>query len=176
MNEGATDLEPGTVAAEIAGDARSILKQIAERRDKREDYLTLDIPTWDGELRARYEILGTDEIQKMIRRQRTRAAGNSKNPSIGAEADADFLIKSCIGIFAYDVENDVEVEIAKGYDLSIAQILEPKDKDTGAPIEIKTERQLVMYLMGWENIVVQSHAQKVGRWMQNPSLDVSDPQ
>lgn len=170
-------LEPGRTGPEIAGDTKSILDRIKERRDAREDKLTTDIPSWGGDLKARYQVLDRNEIDKMVKRIRARAAGNG---SSGTDADADFLLKACVGVIAYDLDSDIEEEIAPGYTMELASMLNPKfpkgHPQAGQPYPCPTERHLVVYLFGFNNIAMASHAAKVARWMQDTSKPVEDPQ
>lgn len=178
MHDDTLDLEPGQLGAEIAGDTKSILTRIKERRDARDDELTLDIPSWGGDLRAKYKVLDRSEIDKMVKRIRARQTGNGG--STGTDADADFLIKACVGVIAYDVDTDTEEQISDGYTLALRDLLEPKyprgHPQEGQDYPCPTERHLVVYLLGLNNIAMASHAAKVARWMQDTSRPVEDPQ
>jgi len=178
MEAGSTpDYEPGTSAAEIAVDHRSVLDRIKQRRDDAEDFLTVDIPSWDGDLRAKYKVLPRAEVEKMIRRVRARQNGA---PQSGIEAEADFLVESCIEILGYDAETDTEFHVGDGYTLDFARELDPRfpkgHPQEGDPVPIKDERELVVYMLKWNGIALAAHAQTVAKWMQDLKKPVTDPQ
>lgn len=166
-------LEPETDAPTIAVDSPSVLEKIKKRRDEREDTLTIEIPSWDGDLMAVYKVVERDDIEKMIRRAR-RAAQDGNRADAAMEADADFLIKACVGVKAVDPDSDIEQQIATGYTMDLARMLDPKN-EAGDPIQIRNERELVAYLVKWNGIALAAHGQKVARWMQDTSKPVEDP-
>lgn len=159
-------IEPGTEAAEIAADSKSLLDRIKAARDEREDVLTIDIPSWDGDLQAKYRVVHRQEIEKMVRRIRSRASGNGDS---GSAADVDFLINACVGIQAYDSETDVTRPLTSGYTSELASML-------GNPDGTETPKQLVAYLFKGNTIAIGAHAIKVARWMQDTTKPIEDPQ
>jgi hypothetical protein len=172
-------LEPGVDAVVIAADAQSILDRATKRRDEQEDYQIFDIPTWEGDLKAKYKIVDRGELEKMVQRIRKRSRGSSNGSNSGVEADADFLIKACIGIIAYDADADFEVTISPGYTMELASMFKPV-WPKGHPLEgetfaIKTTRELVIYLFKWNGIALATHGAKVARWMQDPTRLAEDP-
>jgi hypothetical protein len=176
MNE--EDLQPG-IAAEVAGDVRSVMDRINDRRDSDEDVLTIDIPSWGGDLKAKYQVLHRDEIEKMIRRAQAQARGNGSDS--GVDADAAFLVKACVGVVAVDPEDgETEIELAPGYTMDLARTLKPKyprgHPQAGDPVPIKNERQLVVYMLRWNGVALASHGQTVARWMQTMKRPIEDPQ
>jgi hypothetical protein len=170
------DVRPETSGPEELG-GKSLLDRVKARRDERDSFLTIDIPSWDGELKARYQVLHRSDIEKMVKRIRARQNKNGNDATSGSDADLDFLIKACVGIVAHDNETDEEEVIADGYVLSLAAMLEPHDEFDN-PIDITNERQLVAYLMGKgdSSIALASHSMKVARWMQDTTAPVEDPQ
>ena len=171
-------IEPGTTAPETAADSHSVLDKIKQRRDEREDILTIDIPSWDGDLKAKYQVLDRSEVEKMIRRVRARS-NNGNSSAAGTDADCDFLIKACVGVVAYDADTDTETPVADGYTMTFARLLEPVwpkgYAQEGEPIKMNNERELVVYLFKWNNIALAAHGQRVARWMQDTSKPVEDP-
>lgn len=159
------DIEPGADAADAAA-GKSILDKISARRDERlrEEVLTLDIPSWDGELRAKYRVVDRVELEAMIRkiRQRSRQPGSGDQAS---DADADFLVKACVGVVAYDSDTDDTARVSDGYDKTLAEML-------GLPTE--RARELVVYLFKGNGIALAAHAMKVAKWMQDTSKPVDD--
>lgn len=171
-------LEPGQAAPEIAADSQSILDKITKRRDQRDDTEVFDIPSWGGELKARYKVVDRADLEKMIDRIRRRRGSNGS--SSGVEADADFLIKACIGVVAHDLDTDDEQEIASGYTMDLASILKPVYPKghpmEGKPVTLHNERELVIYLLKWNGVALATHGAAVARWMQDTSKPVGDPQ
>lgn len=169
--------EPGTSAAEVAIDRKSVLDRIKQRRDDAEEFLTVDIPSWDGDLKAKYKVLPRAEVEKMIRRVRARQNGA---PQSGIEAEADFLIESCVEIIGYDAEVDETFHVGNGYDMDLAHSLDPRypkgHPQEGEPVKIDNERELVVYMLKWNGIALAAHAQTVAKWMQDLKTPVADPQ
>lgn len=172
-----TDFEPGATPAALAVDHESVLDRIKKRRDEAEDFLTIDIPSWDGDLRAKYKVLDRDYVEKMIRRIRARANGAATS---GIEAEADFLIEACVEILGYDAENDKEFHVANGYGADLSAALDPKwpqgHPQAGQSIQFSSDRELVVYMLKWNGIALATHAQTVARWMQDLKKPVTDPQ
>lgn len=161
------DIEPGATAAEVA--SRSKLDEIKARRDARGDKLTIGIPSWGDELRARYRVVDRKEIDRMVRRIRTRANGAAES---GPEADIDFLINACTEVVAAPVDGDYDEDegehVSNGYNKQLADSLaNPQGTDTA--------RGLVAYLFKGNTISISAHAAKVARWMQDTSRSVEDP-
>lgn len=172
-------MEPGLSAGEVANDTQSVIDRIKGRRAARPDEETFDIPSWGGDLKARYKVLDRPEIEKMIKRARAAAEGNGSGS--GTAADADFLIKACTGVVAIDPEDgETEHLLAPGYEMSLANVLEPMYPEghpqAGQPVEIKDQRQLVIYLLRWNGIALAAHGQQVARWMQTMKKPIEDPQ
>lgn len=172
------DLDPELSATEVAAGAETIVQKIARRREQRDGTETFDIPTWDGDLRAKYQVLPKQEIQAMIRRARAAQNGGA---SAGSDADCDFLIQACVGILAYDPDSGEELTIAEGYTMDLAAMLDPRypkgHPQEGDPVRITNPRELVVYMFRWQGVTLTAHAQTIGRWMQNPKREFAeDPQ
>lgn len=158
------DVEPGVAAAEQAADSRSFLDKIKARRDGLEDLSEpVEIPSWGGELLARYKVIAKSELEIMIRRIR----GN-RNSEGDVTADLDFLIKACAEVIARDAETGEERKLSSGYNMELAELL-------GEPEGAESARGLVLYLFKNNGIAVSAHAMKVARWMQDTSRPVEDP-
>lgn len=167
-DEDRLDVEPGVTGPEEAAGSRSLLDRIKARRDESDDVLELDIPSWGGELKARYRVVAKAELEKMVRKIRARQSGNGSND--GTEVDLDFLISACIGVIAEDAESMEREEVASGYNAGLADIL-------GHPDGTGTARGLVLYLFKHNGIALAAHSMKVARWMQDTSKRPdSDPQ
>lgn len=180
VNDNELQLEEGLAADHAAG-SDSLLERITKKRAQLEDVLTIDIPSWDGDLRAKYKLQDRREIEKMVRRIRARATKETMDQE-GINADLDFLIKACVGVVAYDVEEDQEVPLTNGYTMELVDILKPvypkNHPKEGEPVEINGQRELVAYMLGWNNIALATHGQAVARWMQDTSKKPvgADPQ
>lgn len=172
--DGPLQHDPDISAAQVAGGGGSVLDRIKRRRTDQSDVLWLDIPSWGGELKARYQVLDRDEVEKMIRRVQARQRQGDKSRS-DSTPDLDFLIKACTEVKAVDSETDEEETLTPGFTLELVDMLDPKDED-GSPIAIKDQRSLVAYLVKYNGIALAAHAQKVARWMQDTSKSVEDPQ
>jgi hypothetical protein len=187
MSEQDTILEPGETGIETGSGSTSLLDRIKQRRDARDDFLVIGIPSWNDELRARYQVLDRDEIDRMVRRIRARVAGaqNGSRTATGSNADIDFLIKACVGVIAHDNETEEEAEIAVGFDMNLARLLGEEQQDgsvlmqlddKGTTMLVHNEKELVSYLIKGNTIALATHSQKVARWMQDTSRPVEDPQ
>lgn len=163
--EGGAGLVPGVPAADIAK-TKSVLERVKERRREQsdEDVLTLDIPSWDGALKANYKVIARSELEKILK----RLAKGAKDADATA-GDIDFLIKACVGVIAYDEETGESEEVAAGYGLQLAEVLDH---------QAETAREVVLHLMKYNGIAIGAHAQRVALWMQDTSRSVnpSDPQ
>jgi hypothetical protein len=171
-NDDGLGVEPGTTAVEEAAESRSLLDRLKKRRDERPDILTLDIPSWDGELKADYQLVTRSDLEQMARKVRQRAQVSEKvgdDQNSGLRADIDFLVKACVRVHAHDSETSEEMEVGTGYNAGVAAALgnpEGTDNTTG----------LVLYLFKNNGIAVSAHALKIARWMQDTSKSVEDPQ
>jgi len=169
IRDGGDDLgvEPGVSAAEEAAGALSVLDRVKARREERiaDETLTLDIPTWGGELRAKYKVVPRPDLEKMVRKIRARQSGNGQG---GNEADLDFLIQACVGVVAYDTESGEQEEVTNGYNKQLSDLL---------GVEAPAARDVLLYLFKGNGIAIAAHAMKVARWMQDTSKDPEqDPQ
>lgn len=166
-------IEPGVSGSEEM--VQSALDRIVKRRQDRVEILNIDIPSWDGDLIACYQVLNRSELEKMIRVIRARARSNGANA--GGEADLDFLIKACVEVKGYDQEKDVKFHISDGYDMDLADKITLYD-EFGQEIEVHNPRELVASIMGKTDasIALAAHSVKVARWMQDTSKSVEDPQ
>lgn len=187
MSEIEDTLDPGT-AAEQSIDAVSVLDKIKKRRDERDDETVVSIPSWGDELKAKYRVIDRAEVDLMIRNIRIRTARQGKNgnaDTTGSEADADFLIKSCIGVIAYDLETGTEVTVGSGFNMAFASMLGDPDPESQSTILIRDgdeivarvsrPAELVAYLLKGNSIALASHAQSIARWMRDTSKPIEDP-
>lgn len=174
LEDSPLDLDPDSSTATIAAGGGSVLDRVKKRRTNKAAEVWLDIPSWGGEMKAQYQVLDRDEVEKMIRRVQARQRQGDQRKS-DSTPDLDFLIKACIGVKAFDMETEEEQILATGYSMELVPLLDPRDEDEN-PIVVKDQRGLVAYLMKYNGIALAAHAQKVARWMQDTGKSVEDPQ
>lgn len=166
---------------------QSILDRAKARRAGRDlDHEWFDIPSWDGELKGRYKVLERDDVERMVRSVKMRNVSNGKgnqagqsNRGAGAESDLDFIVKACVNLKVHDNETEEEKELCISYsDIdSIKELFDdPDHAELHSAVEsIRSPREAVAFLMGYNGIAIASHAAKLARWMQDTSKE-SDPQ
>lgn len=145
-------------------DAASRLAQIRAERDALAgaEYLDLPIPTWNGDLVARYQVIERRQAER-LQQQFAKAKG-------GGDSDLDFIIRACVSIWMPDADGTlVRVETDDGrpvrYDGQLAQLLGLDDPQM-------TARQIVGYLFRENQIAISAHANRVATWMQDTSVEV----
>lgn len=156
-------------AAEVAR-GQSLLDRAQQRREERKGTEEFNIPTWGGELLARYKVVPRRELNKIINKGRGKKGEAADRADV--ESDCDFLIKACVGIVARDIDTEEREEVASGYNEDLTRKLNKEDK-------IGSARELVLYMFsdkeGKANTVaLGAHCMKVARWMQDPSRPVDD--
>lgn len=133
------------------------LDDIKRARDARmqTEHLTLPIPTWSGDLAARYRVLGEDDIK------------NAHGEAV--DADIDFLARACIQILMRD-DNGLEPLEHEGlpvaYDANLGELLDIPEHARGST------RGIVRHLFGNNPIAIDQHTRKVLDWMRDTSLEV----
>jgi hypothetical protein len=177
-------LDPDETGAGSAnGGSTSVLDKIKTRRTAAiGEEQWFNIPTWGGELKARFEVQERGEIEKQIRatQARLRGAGKKGASAVANDSDLNFLVKACDGVKAVDAETEAEEFLAQGFTLELAKMLDPKypkgHPQEGETVVINDPKQLVAYLMAWNGVSIATFSQRVGRWMQDTTLPVEDPQ
>jgi hypothetical protein len=153
----------------------SLLKDAQKKRQARARTLFLDVPSWDGDLIAEYQVVHPDKLRAVAERAMRRARTNNGNGTPTGSNDIDMIITASVGLYAKNPETGERVPIEDefghvGYD-RIAKLLGKDD-------EIKSNSDAVRYLMaerddegGWvENVVAMSlHADAISKWMKDPS-------
>lgn len=154
----------------------SILDRIKERRALDSDEEWFDVPSWGGELKMQMQVLDPTDVEKMVRRVQARRSGRKQQSGAGREADLDFLVKACVGVKAVDLELDQEEVLTSGINEALAEMLDPRDPDTGESVDVSTSRKLLWYLLKFNGIALAAFGAKVARWMQDTSKPIEDPQ
>lgn len=172
-----------STGAEVAAGGGSVLDKIVKRRKPGKGEGEFPIPSWGPELLAKMKVLDRHVVDKHIRHTQARVremdlAGRKRDDLVrlGNETDMEFLRQACIGIIAHDLESDDKEQVATGFDdMSLAERLDPVD-EFGNPIVLANWMELMMYLLQWNDLALTTFAQRVGRWMQDTSRPVEDPQ
>lgn len=161
-----TDIDETTPDTLVAGPqasiatGQSILDRVKSRREERveDETVTLSLPTWDGELRAKYKVVDRSEVEKIMKSQRKV----SRNPAAGAMIDADFMVRAVTEVIVHDNDTGEEEVIAPGFTPELASLL-------GNPEGTDTARGLVFYLVKHNGIALAAHVAKVAKWMMDTS-------
>src|ERR1700754_4088293 len=109
MNEFERTAGPETTATEEAKGI-SLLRRAAIAREKRVHSLFLDVPSWEGDLIAEYQVVNRPRLETMARKITAEARGAGSESSARTSADIDFILEACVGLYAYDPEGSTEEE------------------------------------------------------------------
>lgn len=156
---------------------QGLLKKTATKRAERVKDLHLDlpIPTWDGDLVARFGILPRREVEAFSEKRRS------------LDADMDFLITATHCLYARDPdhtsegermeENDdyVRVEAEDGralkFEQSLGEALGMKVAEENGTIRGRT---VVMYCFKDNAIAIGGFVARVVTWMQNTDAEIAE--
>lgn len=147
---------------------------VEERTERVQDvHLDLPVPTWNGDLVVRFNVLERDDIEKF-------ANAPKRNPKL----DLDFVIKATRELYIYDPEgavngtvtrmpenNDyVRVETDSGtsvrWDANLAEKLR-------IPGEITKARDVLTFCVDNNLVAVSGMATKLITWMQNTDVEIA---
>lgn len=135
----------------------SLVDRIRARREAllADLHLDMPVPSWGGDLVARFEPVDRDALIKLSERQDAKRHG-----------DADFLIAACKAIYAKDDDGHLipltEGQVPSGFDEATAEAL---------GLEFTSARHLV-YAMCSTDVAVSSLAQRVIEWTADTSQEV----
>src|SRR5688500_18010026 len=104
MNELEQTAGATTTAAEEAKGI-SLLRKAAARREERVHALFLDVPSWDGDIIAEYQVVNRPRLETMARKISAESKGGNES-SLRTAADIDFIVEACVGLYAYNPEGD----------------------------------------------------------------------
>lgn len=149
-----------------------ILTRIAQQREERVQDLHLDlpIPTWDGALVARFEVLPRKDMEIFARRK------------AGSEADQDFLIRCTKELYVLDPGHEYEgqrmednddyarIEDDQGRAVTWSEVLADK---LGKP-EFTKARDVLVYCFKGNMIALSGMAVRCIKWMQNTDAEVAE--
>ena len=139
----------------------SVIDRVRARRDERiaDEHLDLPVPTWGGELVARFTVVDTDVLERITKRLQAGKA----DPG----ADADFLVAACTGVFVREDDGPLEAVTHDGqpvaFDKRLAVVL---------GIDAERAREVVDYLVKGNRLALGSLAVRVLNWMQDTSVEV----
>lgn len=180
MNEIERTAGAETTAVEEAKGV-SLLRKAAERREKRVHAAFIDVPSWDGDLIAEYQVVNRGKLETMARKISAESKGGNES-SLRTAADIDFIVEACVGLYAYDPEGDSEEarRVAITDDLGkvpytrfgdiLVRIAGEGRTVTHAP---RTAREVVLKTFAKDNedpaVPISAHAMMIARWMRDPS-------
>lgn len=144
----------------------------AERDERVQDlHLDLPIPTWDGGIVARFNILPRKRVEKFAKAKRT------------VEQDIDLIVEAVRELYAHDpdkqvepgtrmAENDayVRIEGDEGFIVKFDSVLMEK---MGVK-EVESARDVVRYMVKFNDIALGGLAGRLLMWMQNTDAEVAD--
>lgn len=151
----------------------SLLEGIARRRDERVQDLHLDlpVPTWDGDLVARFDIMGRKAVEKFAQAKRS------------LDNDLDFIIKATRELYLHDTSRTApgtRMENNEDY-------VRIEEEDTGHVVgwdsvlaeklghsELTSAKAVVLYCVKDNGLAVGGLAGKLITWMQNTDAEVAD--
>lgn len=141
----------------------SIVEQLRARRAERlaDEHLDLPIPTWEGQLVARYRVVRGEEVRKLLQRASTGRADQT--------ADASFLVTACEQVFAMDDEG--RMVVLRRPD-GMPMRYEPALGELVAGERFERAVALVYHLFADNDLAISSHALKLAQWMQDTSREV----
>jgi hypothetical protein len=154
-------------AAEVASSANgSLLGRIKAARDIRvaNESLTLPIPTWGGDLVARYRVVDRSQLEELAKRAR-----QGKNTDSGA--DINFLARACEGVLMRDPDTGAIEPVLNGHGVQVRF-----DHDLAALLGVEAESatDVVLYLFKSNAVAIASHAMKIATWMQDTSQEIDE--
>lgn len=151
----------------------SVLAGITKRRDERVQDLHLDlpIPTWDGDLIARFEILPRKVVEKFATAKRS------------LDNDLNFIIRATRELYLLDPSKagpGTRMELNDDY-------VRIEDDDSGQPVrwdsvfaaklehpELGTAKDVLLYCVKDNGLAVGGLAGKLITWMQNTDAEVAE--
>lgn len=141
--------------------AGSLIDRVRARREERvaDEHLDLPVPTWGGELVARFRVVDSVIFERIAKRLQSGKTDTG--------ADADFLCAACAGVFVRDDDGPLEAVLCDGkpvaFDKGLADVL---------GVEVERAREVVYYLVKDNQLALSLFAVKVINWMQDTSAEV----
>lgn len=149
-----------------------LLARIAQEREERVQHLTLDlpVPTWDGDLIARFEIMPRKVLEDFAKRKRT------------PEVDMDFILQSVTALYVRDQEKVLDDAQRNDKDDNYALLAD----ENGVPVKFDNRlaqklgipaekaRDVLLFCFKDNTIAVSAMAIKAIQWMQNTDATVAE--
>lgn len=150
-----------------------ILERIASEREQRVQDLHLDLPlpTWDGALRVRFNVLEREQTEEFSRKRRT------------LETDIQFILMSAREIYVYDPKHEVTDATRHDEDDNYVRV----EHDNGAPVlfteefaakighpELTRPRDILMFSVKNNGNAVGNLAVRLSAWMGNTDARVAE--
>lgn len=150
-----------------------LLTSLKEQREERvrDLHLDLPIPTWDGALVARFDVMDRSKVERFAKQKRT------------VEADQDFIINSVRELYALDKERIVTGAQRMAGNEDYVRV----EDESGAPVkfdamlatqigepELTKAREVLMYCVKNNAIAIGGLAARLIQWMQNTDAEVAD--
>lgn len=158
-------------AADLGLDLDSILDTATAERDEvlAEAEVYIKVPSWDGAVVCGYRLLGKKLVEQLGKRS---GRGDPK-------ADSEFLMRSCIGLYANHPTADAIIPITDGgSDQPLKYVAElgnkfPRMIDGEKRRQpFKDEYAAISYMFKGNEVALGNHAAKVFQWMTDTSAEV----
>lgn len=155
----------------------NLFAKIAQDREERTKNLHLDlpIPTWDGDLVARFKVIPRPEMESFVNKKRN------------VETDIDFLVRCLDSVWVKDADKTIVSGTRMEENPEYVQVV---DDDTGEPIgldfrfaekigmpgseeEKERVRNVVLYTFKNNGIAIGGFVGRLVQWLQNTDADVT---
>lgn len=148
-------------------------KAVDDREERVRDlHLDMPLPTWDGDMVVRFDILGREVIEKF-------ANATKRTP----EMDLDFVLKATREIYIHDPEHAAEGEVLRMPENDDYILLQ---SETGLPVkfdqllaeklrqgQLTKARDILLFCVKGNMIAIGGLATKLINWMQNTDAEVA---
>lgn len=184
MNELQETAGAATTATEEAKGV-SLLRKAAKRREERVHALFLDVPSWDGDIIAEYQVVNRPRLETMARKISAESKGGNE-ANLRTAADIDFIVEACVGLYAYDPEGETEESRRVAIEDDLGKV--PYNRFGDILVRIAGEgrtvtttprstREVVLRMFAKDkedpSVPISAHAMVIARWMRDPSKPVT---
>lgn len=150
-----------------------LLKQIASKREERVQDLHLDlpVPTWEGDLVVRFNVLPRKQVEKFATRKRS------------VEADTNFIISSTRELYLFDPNGTAPGERME----ENTDYVRIEDDESGMPVrwdavlaekigksELQRAHDVLMYCVKDNALAIGWIAGRLITWMQNTDSNIAE--
>lgn len=150
-----------------------LLSEIAAKRAERvqDIHLDLPVPTWGGDMVARFDVMSRKQVEKFASRKRS------------VEADANFIIAATRELYLFDPSGT-----AAGHRMEEnSDYVRIEDEETGLPVrwdkvlasklgksELERAYEVLMYCLKDNALATGGLAGRLINWMQNTDAEVAE--